>query len=398
MKKKIWMIFVIVTTLMVAGCGKKDEQSGSDSIDPDDYVKLGNLEELEATVEVEGAVTEEQIEQQMSSELNYYVEMANLYEYEEIPDKTVVEDGDVVNIDYEGKEGDTAFEGGTAEGAYLTIGSGSFIEGFEAGLVGHSVGEEVDLNLTFPENYQSEAMAGKAVVFHVKINSIHDAEKKLVPEFNDEFIKKLNFGFSTMEEYRADVKTYMEQQNATKNETAISDAIWDVVYEACEVSEPPKEMVDEVKERVYKNAEDYAAQAGVEFSEFVKTNMNMTEEEFEAEAESVSIESAKAKLVMRAIAKQQKIEISQKQITESAESEYAQYGYENAEAYLEAIGGETVYKDYLMSQKVDEYLKTIITVHEVEKQEEAPAEDTVSGNSADGDGESQEAVSENTAE
>ena len=201
-----------------------------------------------------------------------------------------------------------------------------------------------------------------------------------------------------MEEYRADVKTYMEQQNATKNETAISDAIWDVVYEACEVSEPPKEMVDEVKERVYKNAEDYAAQAGVEFSEFVKTNMNMTEEEFEAEAESVSIESAKAKLVMRAIAKQQKIEISQKQITESAESEYAQYSYENAEAYLEAIGGESVYKDYLMSQKVDEYLKTIITVHEVEKQEEAPAEDTVSGNSADGDGESQEAVSENTAE
>lgn len=397
MKKKIWMIFAIVMTLLLAGCGKKDGESSGD-VDPDDYVKLGNLEELEVTVEVAGAITDAQIEQQISNELNYYVEMANLYEYEEIPDKTVVEDGDMVNIDYEGKEGDTAFEGGTAEGAYLAIGSGSFIEGFEAGLVGHNVGEEVDLNLTFPEDYHSETMAGKAVVFHVKINSIHDAEKKFVPEFNDEFIQKLNFGFSTMEEYKDDVRTYMEQENASQKETDISDAIWETVYGACEVSEPPKEMVDEIKERIYKNAEDYAARAGVEFAEFVQTNMNMTEEEFEAEAENVATQSAKERLIMKAIAKQQNMEISKKQITESAEADYAQYGYESAEAYLEAIGGENVYKDYLLSQKVDEYLKTIVTVHEIERQEETPAEDTVSGNNAAGDGESQEAVSENTAE
>lgn len=397
MKKKIWMIFAIVMTLLLAGCGKKDEESSGD-VDPDDYVKLGNLEELEVTVEMAGAITDAQIEQQISNELNYYVEMANLYEYEEIPDKTVVEDGDMVNIDYEGKEGDTAFEGGTAEGAYLAIGSGSFIEGFEAGLVGHSVGEEVDLNLTFPENYRSETMAGKAVVFHVKINSIHDAEKKFVPEFNDEFIQKLNFGFSTMEEYKDDVRAYIEQENASQKATDISDAIWEAVYGACEVSEPPKGMVDEIRERIYKNAEDYAAQAGVEFAEFVQTNMNMTEEEFEAEAENIASQSAKERLIMKAIAKQQNMEISKKQITESAEADYAQYGYESAEAYLEAIGGENIYKDYLLSQKVDEYLKTIVTVHEVERQEEAPVEDTVSGNNAAEDEESQEAVSENTAE
>ncbi|MCM1279509.1 MAG: trigger factor [Robinsoniella sp.] len=397
MKKKIWMIFAIVMMLLLAGCGKKEEESSGD-VDPDDYVKLGNLEELEVTVEVAGAITDAQIEQQISNELNYYVEMANLYEYEEIPDKTVVEDGDMVNIDYEGKEGDTAFEGGTAEGAYLAIGSGSFIEGFEAGLVGHSVGEEVDLNLTFPENYRSETMAGKAVVFHVKINSIHDAEKKFVPEFNDEFIQKLNFGFSTMEEYKDDVRAYIEQENASQKATDISDAIWEAVYGACEVSEPPKGMVDEIRERIYKNAEDYAAQAGVEFAEFVQTNMNMTEEEFEAEAENIASQSAKERLIMKAIAKQQNMEISKKQITESAEADYAQYGYESAEAYLEAIGGENIYKDYLLSQKVDEYLKTIVTVHEVERQEEAPVEDTVSGNNAAEDEESQEAVSENTAE
>lgn len=396
MKKRVLIIPILVMSLLLAGCSKKSEE-GSGSINPDDYVKLGDLEGLEVTVEVAGEVTDEQLEQQITSELNYYVEYGNLYDYEEVPDKTVVEEGDMVNIDYEGKEDGTAFAGGTAQGAYLQIGSNSFIEGFESGLIGHSVGEEVDLNLTFPENYQSTEMAGKAVVFHVKINSIHDAEKKFAPEFNDEFIKKLNFGFSSMEEYRADVKSYIEQQIETQNESAIDDAIWEAVYDECEVSEPPKEMVDEVKERVYKNAEDYAAQAGVEFSEFVSSNMNMTEEQFETEAQNVSVESAKNKLIMRAIGKQQEIEISKKYMDEEAEKEYAQYGYENAEAYIQAIGGEDTYKDYLLSLKVNEYLKTIVEVHKVEKQEETP-EDAVSGNSAAEDNEAQEAVSENTAE
>ena len=396
MKKKILVVLVIVMAMLFTGCGG-DDKSSSDNINPDDYVKLGNLEGLEVTVEVSGEVSDELVEQQITSELNYYVEYGNLYEYEQIPDKTVVEEGDVVNIDYEGKEGETAFEGGTAQGAYLEIGSGSFIEGFESGLVGHSVGEEVDLNLAFPEDYKSEEMAGKEVVFHVKINSIHDAEKKFVPEFNDEFIQKLNFGFSSMEEYRTDVKTYIEQQNAAQDESAIDDAIWQAVYDECEVSDPPKEMVDEIKDRVYKNAEAYAAQAGVELSEFISNNMNMTEEEFEAEANLVSVDSAKNKLIMRAIAKQQGMEISKKQINEAAEEEYAQYGYEDAETYLSEIGGEEVYKDYLLSQKVDEYLKSIIEVHKVEKQEEA-SESTVSGNSSTEDGEAGEAVSENTAE
>ena len=396
MKKKILVVLVIVMAMLFTGCGG-DDKSSSDNINPDDYVKLGNLEGLEVTVEVSGEVSDELVEQQITSELNYYVEYGNLYEYEQIPDKTVVEEGDVVNIDYEGKEGETAFEGGTAQGAYLEIGSGSFIEGFESGLVGHSVGEEVDLNLAFPEDYKSEEMAGKEVVFHVKINSIHDAEKKFVPEFNDEFIQKLNFGFSSMEEYRTDVKTYIEQQNAAQDESAIDDAIWQAVYDECEVSDPPKEMVDEIKDRVYKNAEAYAAQAGVELSEFISNNMNMTEEEFEAEADLVSVDSAKNKLIMRAIAKQQGMEISKKQINEAAEEEYAQYGYEDAETYLSEIGGEEVYKDYLLSQKVDEYLKSIIEVHKVEKQEEA-SESTVSGNSSTADGEAGEAVSENTAE
>lgn len=394
MKKKTLTALAIAMTMLLAGCGSKD----SGTINPDDYVKLGDLEGLETTVEVEGEITDEDVEQQINEELNYYVQYANLYEYEELPDKTVVEEGDVVNIDYEGIKDEEAFTGGTAEGAYLEIGSGSFIEGFESGLIGHSVGEEVDLNLTFPENYQSTELAGQAVVFHVKINSIHDAEKKYVPDFDDAFIQKANIGFSTMEEYKQDVREYMEEQRASNNETVINDAIWDVVYEACEVSDPPQEMVDEIKERVYKNAENYAAQAGVEFAEFVTASMNMTEEEFEEEANSVSIESAKNKLIMRAIAKKQGFEISQKVINETAEAEAEEYGYDTPEAYIEAIGGEDIYKDYLLSKKVDEYLATVVTVHQVEKQEEESVDETVSENGITDSEVSQETVSENDGE
>lgn len=394
MKKKLLTVALLTMTMLLAGCSGKEESkeaTSSANINPEDYVKIGTLEGIEVTAEVQGEITEADIDAQIESELNYYVQYANLYEYEAVPDKTVVENGDMVNIDYEGIKDGEAFSGGTAEGAYLEIGSNSFIDGFESGLVGHSVGETVDLNLTFPENYSSEDLAGQAVVFHVTINSIHDASKQIVPEFNDEFIVNANFGFSTMEEYRADVKEYMEEQRTTANETAVEDAIWDAVYGACEVSEPPQVLVDEIKDRVYKNAESYATQYGMEFADFLTSGMNMTEEEFEAEANSVSIESAKEKLVMQAIAKQQGIEISKKQINEAAEEEATEAGYETADEYITAVGGEDVYKDYLLSKKVDEYLKSVITVHEVEK-----AAETVSENTTE---EAAETVSENdTAE
>lgn len=401
MKKKLLTAVLLTMTMLLAGCSGKDageEATGSsESINPEDYVKIGTLEGIEVTAEVEGEITEADVDAQIESELNYYVQYANMYDYEAVPDKTVVEDGDMVNIDYEGIKDGEAFAGGTAKGAYLEIGSGSFIDGFESGLVGHSVGEAVDLNLTFPENYSSTDLAGQAVVFHVTINSIHDASKQIVPEFNDEFIKEANFGFSTMEEYRADVKEYMEEQRTTNNQTAVENAIWEAVYNVCEVSEPPQVLVDEIKERVYANAESYATQYGMEFADFLSNSMNMTEEEFEAEAVSVSTESAKEKLVMKAIAKQQGIEISKKQINEAAAEEATEAGYETADEYIAAVGGEEIYKDYLMSKKVDEYLKTVITVHEVVKEKETT--ETVSENSAGSSEEVTETVSENdTAE
>ena len=134
-----------------------------------DYVKLGDYKGLEVTL-ASTDVTDEEVEQQVETNLN------NNDKSEELKEGTV-ENGDVANIDYEGKLNGKAFDGGTAEGYDLTIGSGSFIDGFEDGLIGKKIGDTVDLNLTFPEDYSSTDLAGKEVVFTVKINSVKRAPK-----------------------------------------------------------------------------------------------------------------------------------------------------------------------------------------------------------------------------
>ena len=119
-----------------------------------------------------------------------------------------VENGDIVNLDYAGTVDGVAFDGGTAEGQTLTIGSGSFIPGFEEQMVGMGIGEEKDLNVTFPEDYHAEELAGKDAVFHVKVNGISNTE---LPELDDDFAADVS-DFSTFAEYKADIEKQLKEQ------------------------------------------------------------------------------------------------------------------------------------------------------------------------------------------
>ena len=129
----------------------------------------------------------------------------------ELDKGTAIENGDVVNIDYTGKLDGKKFDGGSAEGYDLTIGSGSFIDGFESGLIGKKVGEKTDLELTFPEDYSSEDLQGKDVVFTVKINS---ATRKEVPVLDEDFVKNTT-EFETVEEYETRIlrKSFTMRRN-----------------------------------------------------------------------------------------------------------------------------------------------------------------------------------------
>ena len=188
MKKKLMLLLCTVCAVtLLGGCGtgnkntggkkestektekteeKDDSEKEKASIEynVDDYVELGEYKGLEVSLGTY-EVKDEDVKSRIESILTSYPV------YEDL-DKDTVEDGDFVNIDYEGIKDGEAFNGGTAEGAVLEIGSNSFIDGFEEGLIGKKVGEKTDLNLTFPEDYQNEELAGQEVVFHVTVNKI----------------------------------------------------------------------------------------------------------------------------------------------------------------------------------------------------------------------------------
>jgi trigger factor len=159
-----------------------------------DYVTLGEYKGLNVSLE-EMKVTDEDVE----DEIAYNMRLSEIYESLE---EGTVHDGDVANIDYEGKLDGEAFDGGTAKGYDLEIGSGTFIDGFEDGLIGVAVGDTVDLTLTFPENYSNEDLAGQETVFTVTVNEI-----KRTPELTDEHAETLSDGeYTDAASYRASVR------------------------------------------------------------------------------------------------------------------------------------------------------------------------------------------------
>ena len=179
---------ILLVTLCLAGCGNKyDRLNYTKGLE--DYVELCDLENI--TVDCNSEEYKEVENSLLSSDLSTYTY--------EVKNGKVAKD-DIANIDYLGKADGVAFEGGTAEGFDLTIGSGTFIDGFEDQLIGVEVGKTVDINVTFPTDYQSTDLAGKKAVFTVTVNKI----SRPYTEVNDEFAKAA--GFDTAEAYMADLK------------------------------------------------------------------------------------------------------------------------------------------------------------------------------------------------
>lgn len=360
----------MVTALTACGSSKDEGQSqdttevsgngiiSTKDYNPDDYVKLGDYEGITVNTDVY-TYTDADVDAQFNKEINYYVEYMDAYDYTPT-DKQNVETGDTVNIDYTGTRDGVAFDGGTAQGAHLKIGSGKFIDGFEDGLIGHTVGETVDLNLTFPENYSNTDLAGAAVVFEVKINSIDEGR---MPEINDALIAKLNLGYDTVDAYRQNVEDYLKNACDEKNSDAKKSAVWNAVYATCEVSDAPQELVDDIKTRIAANAQSYADYYKVDLSTFITNYMGLTEEEYEKQTAESAAESAKEKLAIAAIAKKAGISLSDDDIRAAAEEEYSDYGYDSADALLSAIG-KGAYYDYVLADRVNEYLIDQVTIVE----------------------------------
>lgn len=278
-KKLVMMLAATACVAIMCGCGadagKESAESTAQSeasvseneasvsgnmtvadINAEDYVTVGEYKGIE--ISVPGKVEYEESEYDIQTK-SYYFNYIN--ETEGVTDRPVAL-GDMTNIDYEGKKDGVAFEGGTAQGATLLIGSGQFIEGFEEGLIGVMPGETVDLNLKFPEAYHSADLAGQEVVFTVTVN--------FIPEMKDEKVSELGLNnVSNVEELKQHVKNSMDKEAETDFLMSAGDAVIKQVVENSEFAEIPEALL-ETNKQVYMNYLDQmAAMYGVDGKTFV---------------------------------------------------------------------------------------------------------------------------------
>ena len=237
----------------------------------------------------------------------------------EVEGRAVIE-GDTVNLDYAGTVDGVAFAGGTAQDQTLKIGSGSFIPGFEEQMIGMNIGEEKDLQVTFPEKYHAEELAGKAAVFHVKVNSITETQ---LPALDDDFAKDIS-EFDTLEEYKADIRAKLEAQAAEKDNNNFTNAVIEKVLENATV-EIPEAMIERQIDSMMRDFEYRLMGNGLKLDDFLKytgSDMKAFRENYRGQAEK----SVKAHLVLEAIEKAEAIDATQEQIDKQLEAFAAQTG------------------------------------------------------------------------
>lgn len=221
-----------------------------------------------------------------------------------------VQDGDEVILDFEGFVDGVAFEGGKGENYPLTIGSGAFIPGFEEQLVGAESGKEVEVNVTFPEDYQAEDLKGKAAVFKC---TVHEIKAKELPEIDDEFAAEVS-EFDTLEEYKADVKAKIKEQKETEGKTKKEDqAVEQAVANATmEIPEPmintqTRQMADDFAQRMM--------QQGLTMEQYFQFT-GLTEEKMLEDLRPQALKRIQTRLVLEAIAQAENIEISDEKLDE----------------------------------------------------------------------------------
>ena len=349
MKRIISLALVAIFALTCfVGCGK-DEFSYKKS-DLTEYVTLGKYLGVEVTVE-DAALSDADIEENIKALLEEKAEKI------EIKDR-VVADGDTVNIDYVGKRNDVAFDGGTANGASLVIGSDSYIPGFEDGLVGVMPGTTVDLNLTFPDPYKNNPdLAGAAVVFTVTVNYI---EGTVVPEWNDEFVKTLSQGkHTTVDSYLEEIKpTWAQNKKAEIDNKKIQDT-WAEVLKNATVLKYPESELEFYRADIIASYESYAKQLGTDLETFLSymgTDMKGLEEYADQYAHSLVAEE----LVFFAIVRAEGLEIGEEEYEEGL-ANYAEYYEVTVEELKEQFGEEEV-KDSLLWDKMLIFLSENATV------------------------------------
>lgn len=306
-------------------------------------VKLGKYKGLGIKKE-ETTVTKEEIEKSIEEMRNHYA------------DYTIktgkIENGDIAVIDFEGFKDGVAFEGGKGENYSLTIGSNTFIPGFEDQLIGHEAGEEVDVNVTFPEDYHAENLKGAKVTFKVKINTV---KEKNIPELDKDFFADLGMeGIDSKESLEKQVEENIKTRKDYDNENKYIDALLDVATDNMEV-EVPEEMVYDETSRMLKRYEEQLGMQGIKLEDFYKFTKS-NEEDLREKMKDEALKVVKQRLLLEAIVKEESLEVTDEEAEHEAEHLAGHYNM-SKEDFLKEFGGLEAVKYDSLVRKALEILK-----------------------------------------
>lgn len=366
------MIVAAVTALTagcLAGCGQGNAGTGTESgqesqsqaqgqesqnagtveaverillkdVDLSQYVKLGDYMNLRVS-KSEVEVSDEELNSAMQEE---YV---NRFPDEEGVLDKAVEVGDTANIDFEGKKDGVAFDGGTSQGYPLTIGSHSFIDGFEEGLIGVAPGETVDLNLKFPDTYGNSELAGQEVVFTVKVNYVIPAE------IDEAVVAKLGIeNVSNLEEFRKYIYDSIYEKKFSDSEVDYENEIFNAFMSQCEFQTMPADLVESTKGVIRQALAASAGQYGIDADAFVYYVYGTDLETF---VNYYAEPSLKQNMALYLVAKAENIIPTDEEITKVIQEYMQESGYEDMESYLNAVGSsmDAFREDYSVTKAYD---------------------------------------------
>ena len=404
MKKKLVMILMataVAASLSACGKNSDDKETGStetvqeaeteaesttqekvsdradyipiEELNMDEYLTLPDYANMEVDVEKKEA-TDEDIEDYINKEMLSACEVKD----------REVKDGDITNIDFVGKLDGEEFDGGSAQGYQLRIGSDSFIDGFEDGLIGAKPGETLDLNLTFPDTYDNNPdLAGKDVVFTVTVNSI--LESKEYADVSDEDIKKYSIGYDSKKALWDEAKKEVTEQNDKEYEDNVVSAIGNWLLQNTEFKSVPQHLVDEAIESQNSYYTSLADMYGMDLESYVSSS-GMTMDDYNTAMEEMSQSLVKQYLLMEAIARKEGIAVTDDDITAQAEKDLEIYSgyYKSAEELIENAG-RADYRMNIVQNLVMDKLKGMVNINIVEPSTEEAKEGHAAQENADED-------------
>ncbi|MBR1560116.1 MAG: trigger factor [Clostridia bacterium] len=308
-------------------------------------VKLGEYKNL-GIVKTVDEVTDDDV----SAEIERARDRAS--RWVEINDRPAKLD-DQVNIDYQGFDGDVQFDGGTAQGHDLILGSGSFIPGFEDQLVGKSVGDECEVNVTFPEDYHAKELAGKPVVFKVKVNDIREKE---VPALDDDFVKEASETADTVDEYKAEIRANLEKAADSRGETAFENEVIETICDNAEV-DIPAAMIEDQIDSMMREMEMRMAYQGIKMDDYFKYT-GQTREQMRDVYRQQAEERVKTQLVIEAVRKAEGITATDEE-TDAEIQKYAEQNKQSLEDFKKMLSDadKTYFADAAATRKVFDFLK-----------------------------------------